>query len=120
MGRLLPLAVVLALAAGPAAGHHSLTGTYDSSRQQTIEGTVLEFQFVNPHPLVWLERDGDTGRRWRLEMDNRFELLGIGMTGSTIRPGDRLVVTGSATRDGSHPNCRNTRCRSESCSCRIW
>jgi hypothetical protein len=28
-------------------------------------------------------------------MDNRFELAGIGMTSETLRPGDRVVVTGS-------------------------
>ena len=31
-------------------------------------------------------------------MDNRFELAGIGMTGDTLKPGDRVVVTGSLGR----------------------
>jgi len=35
---------------------------------------------------------------WRLEMDNRFELADVGMTDSTLKPGDRVVVTGSLGR----------------------
>jgi hypothetical protein len=31
-------------------------------------------------------------------MDNRFELEGVGMTGETLRPGDRVVVSGSLGR----------------------
>jgi hypothetical protein len=31
-------------------------------------------------------------------MDNRFELADIGMTSETLRPGDRVVVTGSPGR----------------------
>ena len=32
-------------------------------------------------------------------MDNRFELAGIGVTAETLRPGDRIVVTGSVGRE---------------------
>ena len=31
-------------------------------------------------------------------MDNRFELADIGMTSATLKPGDRVVVTGSLGR----------------------
>ena len=31
-------------------------------------------------------------------MDNRFELADIGMTSETLKPGDRVVVTGSLGR----------------------
>jgi hypothetical protein len=70
---------------------------YDSTRQQRVEGVVAEFQFVNPHPFVIVTVDAD-GEPWRLEMDNRFELAGIGMTSDTLRPGDRVVASGSLGR----------------------
>jgi len=83
-----------------AAAHHSLSGIYDSSRQTTVEGVVAQFHFVNPHPFLMIDvptRDGV--QRWRLEMDNRSELTEIGMTGETLKPGDRVVATGSPGRE---------------------
>jgi len=93
--RLCSCALVLA-AAGAAEAHHSIAGYYDTSRQATIDGVVTAFQFVNPHPFVVVDvrRDG-APERWELEMDNRFELAQIGFTETTLRPGDRIVVSGS-------------------------
>ena len=89
----------VALASFSADGHHSIAAVYDGSRQQRVEGVVAQFQFVNPHPfvIVTVETDG-AAESWRLEMDNRFELQGIGMTERSLQPGDRVVVTGSLGR----------------------
>jgi hypothetical protein len=98
-GTRLGVAAALALASSAAAAHHSIAAVYDSSRQQRVEGVVAEFQFVNPHPFVIVTVDaGGAEESWRLEMDNRFELQGIGMTSETLKPGDRVVATGSAGR----------------------
>jgi hypothetical protein len=94
-------ALVLALPCGSSAhAHHSIAAVYDSGRQREIEGVVAEFQFVNPHPFLLVTVDAGAGvtELWRLEMDNRFELSGIGMTVDTLKPGDRVVVTGSEGR----------------------
>jgi hypothetical protein len=89
----------LMLATFSAAAHHSIAAVYDGTRQQRIEGVVAEFQFINPHPFVIVTVAADGGEAsWRLEMDNRFELQGVGMTGDTLKPGDRVVVTGSLGR----------------------
>ncbi len=66
----------------------------------TIEGIVVEFQLVNPHPFLFIDVKGRTGeaQRWQLEMDNRRELVSIGVTASTFKPGDLVVVTGSLAR----------------------
>jgi hypothetical protein len=80
--------------------HHSLTGSYDTSASITVEGTVRDFQFVNPHPYLFVEvtRAGKT-QRWKMEMDNRSELTGIGMSNSTLKSGDKVTVSGSPGRD---------------------
>lgn len=103
MKRLLILAVLLAAGWMPAGAHHSIAGVYDSSKPITIDAVVVDFQFVNPHPLVTVESADSAGRPqpWRLEMDNRFELVSIGMTATTLRKGDRIAVTGGPARDGS-------------------
>ena len=80
--------------------HHSISAVYDSSRQVTVEGIVTEFQFVNPHPFVTMDVKQDSGsaQQWLLGMDNLRELAEIGMTSQTLKPGDRIVVTGSPAR----------------------
>jgi hypothetical protein len=75
------------------------TRSRPSTRQQRLEGVVDEFRFVNPHPFVYLTvSGGEAEERWRLEMDNRFELESVGMNAGTLKPGDRIVVTGSLGR----------------------
>lgn len=80
----------------PSTAHHSLSN-YEYDRRVTLEGKVTEFRFVNPHPLLMVEVDG---RTWTLEMDNRFELVTIGITDTTFRSGERVKVSGSPARDG--------------------
>ncbi len=89
------IAACACVASHSAAAHHSIGAVYDGTRQQRVEGIVAEFQFVNPHPFVIVTVDNES---WRLEMDNRFELAGIGMTSETLQPGDRVVVSGSLGR----------------------
>jgi hypothetical protein len=92
----LTLAAGALLVSVTAAAHHSIAAVY-LARQESIEGVVAEFQFVNPHPFVIVTVD-EGGESWRLEMDNRFELADIGMTSETLKPGDRVVVSGSLGR----------------------
>jgi hypothetical protein len=82
---------------GPMAlAHHSISAVYDVSRREHVEGVVAEFQFVNPHPFVIVTVAADAGpETWRLELDNRFELVRIGITADTLQPGDRVVGIGS-------------------------
>jgi hypothetical protein len=98
-GGLYALAIVLAAPTG-ALAHHSISGVYDSSRQVTVEGRVVEFQFINPHPVLIVATDAEPQARqtWRLEMDNRYELADIGVTAETFKPGERVIATGSAAR----------------------
>jgi hypothetical protein len=89
-------ALGFALAAWPVGAHHSFGSIYDNERQATVEGVVAEFAFIHPHPILTIV--DAASKRWRLEMDNRFELSDIGMTADTFKPGDRVVVTGNVGR----------------------
>ena len=99
-GSLALLATAVGLAIAPVSGHHSLS-EYDTARRITLNGVVREFHFVNPHPYleVYGRLDGVT-RLWRLELDNRFELIDVGMTSKTFARGDELVVSGAPGHDG--------------------
>jgi hypothetical protein len=98
---ILLVAAVMALGIPAADAHHGLGSVYDSSREITIEGVVTEFHFVYPHPFVTISvKQGSTSAAWILEMDNRRELAEIGVTSETLKPGDRVVVSGSPDRKG--------------------
>lgn len=95
------LSSALAIAGGVTAqAHHSISSVYDSARPAMLEGTVAQFQLINPHPFLLVDVTDRAGnaQRWRLEMDNRSELVAIGVTASTLKPGDRVVVKGSLAR----------------------
>jgi Family of unknown function (DUF6152) len=82
--------------------HHSISGAYIVGREITVEGIVKEFHFVNPHPflLVEVRNANGSGKTWKFEMDNRFELADVGIKNDTFKAGNRIVVTGNpATED---------------------
>ena len=94
------VALGCAIAAAPAWAHHAISAIYDSSKRTTVEGAVHEFQFVNPHPFLIVNvTDNGKTLEWKLEMDNRFELIQEGMSADTLKPGDRVVATGSLSRN---------------------
>jgi hypothetical protein len=94
------LAAALASAGTAAGAHHSLYGVYETSREVTVEGVIAQFHFVNPHPYLLVDARDSQGRsqQWRMEMDNRRELVDVGMSEQTIKPGDRVVASGSPGR----------------------
>jgi Family of unknown function (DUF6152) len=98
--RLLSVAAAIAVSGVTAHGHHSISSVYDSARQATFEGIVAQFQLVNPHPFLLVDVTDRSGHveRWRLEMDNRSELVAVGVTKNTLKPGDRIVFKGSLAR----------------------
>jgi len=100
--RLLLTAAMLAGSATAAVAHHSIAGVYDSKSSVTVDGVVSEFHFVNPHPFVIVSADRNGHpETWKLELDNRFELVDAGMKTDTLKAGDRIVARGSRARDGS-------------------
>jgi hypothetical protein len=100
--RLLLTAAMLAGGATATVAHHSIAGVYDSKSSVTVDGVVSEFHFVNPHPFVIVSADRNgQPETWKLELDNRFELVDAGMKTDTLKAGDRIVARGSRARDGS-------------------
>jgi len=98
-GRGLALAAALLLLTLPLQAHHSIGALYDSTRRATLDGTVADFQLINPHPFLFIDVSTERGaERWKLEMDNRSELAAVGVTASTFTPGERVVVSGSRSR----------------------
>jgi hypothetical protein len=90
-----------ACAAGKVLAHHSFAATYIEDRRITIEGTVLQFQFRNPHSFVHVQAPDDSGQlqRWAVEWASPAQLTGQGVGSATLRPGDVIRVTGAPGRN---------------------
>ena len=95
----LVLIVMMILAGTATQGHHSIAAAYDRAKPVKLDAVVVEFAMVQPHPFVIVDvKSGGQAGRWRGELDNRHELVAIGMTAETLKPGDRVVLSGNAGR----------------------
>jgi hypothetical protein len=84
-----------------AGAHHSTAAAYQLSQTEAIEGTVVQIAFREPHTYVHVvatDRDGFT-HRWSLQWADQAKLAHDGVRTSTLRPGDRVRVTGHPGRN---------------------
>ena len=99
---LVPVFVVLALVAGaiPLSAHHS----WPVSREKlvTVKGTVLEFEWANPHPMITLEVRTDDGKteKWLIGGPAINRMEANGWTKTTVKPGDVITGIGYQFADG--------------------
>jgi hypothetical protein len=85
---------------GVVGAHHSMTAQYDGGKEITIEGTLVQFQFRNPHSFVHVEAPDERGQvqRWSIEWAGSAALTGQGVTRTTLKVGDSVVITGNPSR----------------------
>ena len=96
-------AVAVAALAAPAFAHHSFD-MFDAERTVTIQGTVKEFEWRNPHAwlrvLVNNEKSGKPVL-WSLELNSPGQLVPMGMRGNSVKAGDTVSVTFHPMKDGT-------------------
>ncbi len=90
------------LGAVPALAHHSFA-RFDADRQVTLQGTVQEFQWTNPHAWVILtvDRKG-RAEQWAIEMNGPNGLARQGWRPKTLTPGMPVRLTIHPLRDGTN------------------
>jgi hypothetical protein len=94
--------VAATMAFGLAAyGHHSFASTYDESKTVQIEGKLVQFLFRNPHSFVHVMAPDENGEmfRWAVEWGGAGQLGGQGVTRTTLRQGDNVVISGNPGRN---------------------
>jgi hypothetical protein len=100
--RALLAALALGLAAAPAASHHSFA-MFDQRQVMTLEGTVLEFQWTNPHAFIELEvRANGQTQRWAIELNSPNNLTRQGWRRSSLKAGEKVTIRIAPLRNG-HP-----------------
>lgn len=101
---ILTVAAVLAVCLGvPTAAHHS-HGNYALSDFTSLEGTVSEVHWINPHSWIFLEvpdADGEDPALWALEATNPAGLARNGIGRNFVLPGDPIRVRCHRLKDGA-------------------
>jgi uncharacterized protein DUF6152 len=99
----LTAAVAAAAFATPAPAHHSFA-MFDAEQTVTLQGTVKEFEWINPHSwLRILVKDEKTGQLavWALELSSPARLKRMGMSADSVKAGDAVSVTFHPLKDGA-------------------
>ena len=98
----IPGFVILTLisAVMPLSAHHSWPVSFD--RLVTVKGTVVEFTWGNPHPMMTLEVQANDGRmeRWQIGGPAINRMESNGWTKTTVKPGDVITGIGYQFADG--------------------
>ena len=94
--------VILALVsvAIPVSAHHSWPVSY--SQLVTVKGTVTEFMWANPHPMITVEvRTANGGtEKWLIGGPAINRMEANGWTKDTVKPGDTITGIGYQFADG--------------------
>jgi len=97
-----PVFVILTLVSAvmPLSAHHSWPVNFD--RLVTVKGTVIEFRWANPHPMITLEVQANDGRteKWEIGGPAIIRMEANGWTKTTVKPGDVITGIGYQFGDG--------------------
>jgi len=88
--------VAATLALGHAHAHHSYAA-FDRCTPVTLEGEIDSVEWVNPHIRIRLRTQYVAS--YFVEWFSLAQLQQAGIAAETLKPGDRVVVTGNPMRD---------------------
>lgn len=99
--RIVILAAGVLVGAGPGFAHHSFSAHYDIDAKVTLEGVVTDYQFINPHVLVFLDVTNAAGEveEWIAETNSPslFRRRG-GLRSDSLKAGDAITLEGHPSR----------------------
>ena len=83
-----------------ASAHHSQS-EYDSRAKVDVEGTVTQLEWKSPHAWVYMDVTNDKGEKvnWSFELPSPVTLMRRGWTRDSLKPGDRITVSGARAKN---------------------
>jgi len=100
-----PFVVALALLILPAAlpAHHG-KGAFDMDKLTVVKGTVMKFEFINPHTLIYVDAIGDNGavEHWIAESSSNNHLGRGGYDKNSLKQGEQVIVSGHRAKNGAN------------------
>jgi hypothetical protein len=85
-----------------AAAHHAFASEYDENRLVTVSGTVIQFEWSNPHAWLYVAGKDRSGKavHWSFEMGSPGGLHRRGWKKAELKEGDMVTVEGYGAKDG--------------------
>ena len=107
--------VAVLLASAAALAHPSFSAEFDVGKPVNITGAVTELEWTNPHAWIHLSVNDEQGntQEWSVELLGINALIRSGISPKTVKPGDKLTVTGFGARNGSNTANASTVSRAE-------
>ena len=98
----LTIAATAAVIAGGAASAHHSTAMFDMQKSVTLEGTIKEFQWTNPHTWIVFEVPNASGGtdEYGIEGMSPNYLARTGWDKHTLSSGDKVELIIHPLRDG--------------------
>lgn len=100
---ILALLLGLAISATSLFAHHG-QANYNTKDPVTVSGTVTDFQFINPHCLVFFDAKDEKGeiQKWQGELTSPNHLVRAGWRKDSLKAGDQVTVTGWRAASGAN------------------
>ena len=85
----------------PAKAHHGWA-EFDENSEVTLQGTVTDFHYVNPHCVVEFQVKDEKGQiqKWQGEFSNPGVLSRRGWNAASLETGDKITITGHPAHNG--------------------
>ena len=97
------LVVVGFLLSAPSLRAHHGLAQFDTTRIVMMQGTVTDFQWIQPHALIHADLKDEQGKvaNWALDCGSPLMLGRHGWSQNSLKRGDRMTVFGFRAKDGS-------------------
>jgi len=85
----------------PLFAHHG-TAAYDTTKKITMKATVTEWFWANPHCFLKFDAKDDKGNvvHWAVEASNPADMVNLGWSKQSFKPGDEVTVTFMPFKNG--------------------
>lgn len=86
----------------PVFAHHG-TAAYDTAKKVTVKVAVTEWFWANPHCFLKFDVKDDKGNvvHWAAETSNPSDMVNLGWSKDTFKPGDEVTVTFTPVKNGN-------------------
>jgi hypothetical protein len=93
--------ILVIVTAGSLAAHHSLA-QFDTTTAVTVTGTIIRFELINPHSVIFVDQKLADGhiQRWAVDGPAARQLSDRGINKDSVKVGEVIEVCGYVTKEG--------------------